>query len=96
MGAYILRYPHTDILTLIPLGFFWTTARIPALLFLGFWFIQQALYGTASLGAPANVGMESGGVAYWAHAGGFIVGALLGPLFGLFSHSEATEVSYPQ
>jgi membrane associated rhomboid family serine protease len=37
------------------------------------------------LEAPANVGMESGGVAYWAHAGGFIFGAVLGPLLGLFS-----------
>jgi membrane associated rhomboid family serine protease len=86
MGAYILRYPKANILTLIPIGLFITTARIPALLFLGFWFIQQALYGVTSLGAPANVGMESGGIAYWAHAGGFLIGVLLGPLFGLFSN----------
>jgi len=41
--------------------------------FLGFWFVQQALYGVASLNAPSNIGMESGGIAYWAHAGGFCI-----------------------
>ena len=83
MGAYILRYPHAEVLTLIPLGFFITTLQLPAIFFLGFWFVQQAFYGVASLQAPSNIGMESGGVAYWAHAGGFVFGAILGPLFGL-------------
>lgn len=85
MGAYILRYPKASVLTLLPLGFFITTVRIPAFFFLGWWFIQQAFYGAASLNAPANIGMEGGGVAYWAHAGGFVFGAILGPLLGLFS-----------
>jgi membrane associated rhomboid family serine protease len=85
MGAYILKFPQTKIVTLIPLGFFFTTFRIPAIFFLGFWFLQQAFNSFAMLGAPANVGMEGGGVAYWAHAGGFIFGAILGPLLGLFS-----------
>lgn len=84
MGAYILRFPRAKILTLVPLGFILFPFRIPALFFLGFWFVMQALYGVASLGAPANLGMESGGIAYWAHAGGFAFGAILGPLFGLF------------
>ncbi len=84
MGAYILRYPKVSILTLIPLGFFITTIRVPAFIFLGIWFIQQAFYGVASLDVAANVGMEGGGIAYWAHAGGFAFGALLGPIFGLF------------
>lgn len=83
MGAYILRYPHAKVLTLIPLGFFITTFEVPAIFFLGFWFVQQAFYSIASLQAPTNIGMESGGVAYWAHAGGFVFGAILGPLFGL-------------
>jgi membrane associated rhomboid family serine protease len=83
LGAYILRFPRARILTLIPLGFFLTTFRIPAIFFLGFWFFQQALYSIASLQATADMG--SGGVAYWAHAGGFVFGAILGPLFGLFS-----------
>jgi len=85
LGAYVLRFPKAKILTLIPLGFFITTFRIPAVFFLGFWFAQQALYGVASLGATTNVGMEEGGVAYWAHAGGFVFGAILAPLLGLFS-----------
>lgn len=85
MGAYILRYPKAKVLTLIPLGIFFTTVRISAFWFLGFWFLQQAFYGVASVNAPANIGMEGGGIAYWAHAGGFVFGALLGPLLGLFS-----------
>ncbi|MEG3902842.1 rhomboid family intramembrane serine protease [Microcoleus sp. B4-C5] len=88
LGAYILRFPHAKILTLLPLGFFITTFRIPAIFFLGFWFVQQALYGIASLQIRSNVGMEGGGIAYWAHAGGFVFGVLLGPLFGLFASKE--------
>lgn len=83
MGAYILRYPHARVLTLVFLGFFVTTLQIPAVFFLGLWFVQQALYGIASLQVPSNIGMESGGVAYWAHAGGFVFGAILAPMFGL-------------
>ncbi|CAD5984132.1 Rhomboid protein 1, mitochondrial [Planktothrix tepida] len=85
MGAYILKFPQAKILTLIPLGFFFYTIRVPAIFFLGFWFVQQAFNGLISLGVPANVGMQQGGVAYWAHAGGFVFGAILGPLLGLFS-----------
>lgn len=85
MGAYIVRFPEVRILTLLPIFIFITVIRIPAYFFLGLWFVQQAFYGVASLGAPTNVGMESGGIAYWAHAGGFVFGAILGPLFGLFT-----------
>jgi len=84
MGAYILRFPRAQVLTLIPLGFFLTTFRLPAFVFLGFWFVQQAFYGLATLPARTTTGMESGGIAYWAHAGGFVFGAILGPLLGLF------------
>lgn len=91
LGAYILRFPNARILTLVPLGFFITTFRIPAVFFLGFWFVQQALYGIASLGARTNVGMESGGIAYWAHAGGFVFGAILGPLLGLFASESPSR-----
>jgi membrane associated rhomboid family serine protease len=78
MGAYIIKYPKAKILTLIPLGIIFTTFRIPAVFFLGFWFVQQAFSSFVSLGMP-----EAAGVAYWAHAGGFIFGAVLGPLLGL-------------
>lgn len=83
LGAYILRFPKARILTLVPLGFFITTFRIPALFFLGFWFFQQFLYGFASLQTTTTI--ETGGVAYWAHAGGFVVGLALGPMLGLLS-----------
>ncbi|HEY9709003.1 MAG TPA: rhomboid family intramembrane serine protease, partial [Oculatellaceae cyanobacterium] len=85
MGAYIIRFPNAQIRTLVFLGPFIIFPNIPAMFFLGIWFIQQALYGVASLNVPTNIGMESGGIAYWAHAGGFVFGAILGPLLGLFS-----------
>lgn len=84
MGAYILRFPNAKILTLVPLFFIFFVARIPAVFYLGFWFLQQAFNGIASLGSQAQVGMEGGGIAYWAHAGGFVFGAILGPILGLF------------
>lgn len=89
MGAYIFRFPQVRILTLVPIGIYLTTLRIPALLYLGFWFVQQAFYGVASLDTSLTIGMEGGGIAYWAHAGGFIFGAILGPLLGLFSQTES-------
>ena len=67
MGAYIIKYPKAKIVTLLPLGIIFTTVRVPAFFFLGFWFVQQAVSSFASLSMP-----EAAGVAYWAHAGGFI------------------------
>ena len=78
MGAYLIKYPKARIVTFLPLFIIWTTVRIPAIYFLGFWFVQQAFSSVASLGMP-----EAAGVAYWAHAGGFIFGAILGPMLGL-------------
>lgn len=89
MGAYILKFPQAKIVTVIPLGLFFPLFRIPAVYFLGFWFVEQALNGITSLEVATSVGMESGGVAYWAHAGGFIAGAILGPVLGLFSAKSA-------
>jgi membrane associated rhomboid family serine protease len=85
LGAYILRFPHARVRTLVFLGPFITFPAIPAIFFLGIWFIQQALYGVATLSVESNIGMENGGVAYFAHIGGFVFGAILGPLLGLFS-----------
>lgn len=84
MGAYILRFPTAEILLILPLGFIFIPFRIPAYAFLGFWFLQQAFNGILSLDANMNIGMEGGGIAYWAHAGGFIVGIILAPILGLF------------
>ena len=93
MGAYIIKFPQARIVTLVPLGFFFPIFRIPAVYFLGFWFVEQALNGISSFEVNASVGMESGGVAYWAHAGGFIAGVILGPMLGLFSNSSASKAT---
>jgi membrane associated rhomboid family serine protease len=74
LGAYMTLYPHARVLTLIPLGIFIKTARIPAVFFLGFWFLQQFLYGTLTLSVTTAQG---GGVAWWAHIGGFAAGFVL-------------------
>jgi len=71
LGAYLLLYPHAKVLTLIFLGFFIETVRIPASLLLTFWIIVQFLSGAFSLTS------SSGGVAWFAHIGGFIMGILL-------------------
>jgi membrane associated rhomboid family serine protease len=83
MGAYIIRFPKAPVRTIIP-PFFMFPFSLPAFVYLGIWFAQQAFYSFATLATPTHVGMEGGGIAYWAHAGGFVFGALLGTLFGLF------------
>lgn len=90
MGAYVLRFYDREILTLLPIFIIWTTIRVPAIFFIGFWFVQQAFYGVASLNTSASIGMEGGGVAYWAHAGGFVFGAILAPILGLFDNNRDT------
>jgi membrane associated rhomboid family serine protease len=71
MGAYIVLYPRVRIHMLIFLGFFITRAVVPAYLMLGYWLLLQLLGGLPSLGD------EAGGIAFWAHAGGFLAGAVL-------------------
>jgi membrane associated rhomboid family serine protease len=71
MGAYVLLYPRVNVHMLIFLGFYVTTIAVPAVFMLGYWFVLQLLSASASLGA------EGGGVAFWAHVGGFVAGALL-------------------
>ena len=70
MGAYMVRFPWARIVTLIPLFFFFTTIELPAVIMLFYWFFIQFASGAASLG------MEGGGVAWWAHIGGFVAGAV--------------------
>ena len=71
MGAYILLYPRVRVHMLIFLGFFITTIGVPAIVMLGYWFVVQLLSGVATAGATG------GGVAFWAHVGGFVAGAVL-------------------
>jgi membrane associated rhomboid family serine protease len=75
MGAYILLYPKVRIHMLIFLGFFITTVVVPAYVMLGYWFLIQIL------GGLPTIGNEEGGVAFWAHVGGFVAGAILIHLF---------------
>lgn len=74
LGAYILLYPKARVMALIPLGFFLRVTYLPSFVFLGIWFLYQFLFGVSSLGAK-------GGVAYFAHIGGFVAGLLLALFF---------------
>ncbi|MBS9385755.1 MAG: rhomboid family intramembrane serine protease [Dolichospermum sp. BR01] len=76
LGAYLIWFPQARITTLIFLGFFITTINVPALVIIGIFFIQNLISGFASLQAAANMSVETGGVAYWAHLGGFVVGSI--------------------
>lgn len=76
LGAYLVLYPASKVRTLIPLGFFMRIALLPASLVLGLWFIIQLVQGILTLGQSSDMG----GVAVWAHAGGFVAGALLARL----------------
>jgi membrane associated rhomboid family serine protease len=82
LGAYVISYPFARVLTLIPIFIFIQVIEIPALIVLGFWFLMQFLNGTASL---AMTTASQGGVAWWAHVGGFVVGMLL---IGLFPRKD--------
>ncbi|MBD2501040.1 rhomboid family intramembrane serine protease [Anabaena azotica] len=84
LGAYLIRFPQARVKTLLFLGFFVTTISVPALVIIGIFFIQNVISGLVSLQAAANMSIETGGVAYWAHIGGFVFGVILSPVFGLF------------
>jgi membrane associated rhomboid family serine protease len=84
LGAYLIRFPQARVTTLVFLGFFVTTISVPALVIIGIFFIQNVISGLVSLQAAANMSIETGGVAYWAHIGGFVFGIILAPIFGLF------------
>jgi rhomboid family protein len=75
-GAYFLFYPRAKVVTLIPIFIFFQVVEIPAFFFLLFWFGFQLLLGIGSLGTTAA---SSGGIAFWAHIGGFVAGMVLGP-----------------
>ena len=76
LGAYLIWFPQARITTLVFLGFFITTINIPALVIIGIFFIQNLIAGFASLQSAAKMSVETGGVAYWAHLGGFVVGSI--------------------
>ncbi|MCF6150486.1 MAG: rhomboid family intramembrane serine protease [Candidatus Kuenenia sp.] len=78
LGAYMICYPRARVLVLLPLLFIWQFIELPAFIVLGFWFLIQFFNGTAAI---ANT--QGGGVAWWAHIGGFVLGIILVKLFSL-------------
>lgn len=78
LGAYMLLYPGARIVTFVPIFFLPWFVEVPAIAYLGLWFVMQFLSGTMELAAAESAG---GGVAWWAHAGGFVAGMVLLPLF---------------
>jgi len=78
LGAYLLLFPHSRVITLIPIFFFFEIIEIPAFFYLGFWFFAQLFNGLFTLAARV---FQSGGVAWWAHVGGFVAGMALVPIF---------------
>lgn len=74
LGAYVMLYPRANVLVFIPLIVFFWIARIPALVVLGIWFLWQFVNATGS-------DLSKGGVAFWAHVGGFLIGMALVHLF---------------
>jgi membrane associated rhomboid family serine protease len=83
MGAYLVLYPRVRVFTLVPLGFFITTIALPAWVMLVYWLGLQLLSGVASMGRTG------GGVAFWAHVGGFAAGVVLVKLFARRDHVVA-------
>jgi rhomboid family protein len=75
MGAYFILYPHSRVVTLVTLLFFWQIMEIPAIAFLGIWFLMQFLSGVGSI-ATATSHSPGGGTAFWAHVAGFAAGAI--------------------
>jgi membrane associated rhomboid family serine protease len=78
LGGYILLFPRARVVTVIFIVFFFTILELPAILILGFWFVQQVLFGYFDLNTGGN---PEGGVAYFAHIGGFVFGLIAIKLF---------------
>ena len=78
LGGYILLFPRAKVLTVVVLIFFFTLIELPAVVMLGIWFAEQALFAAGGLVQPLGNG---GGIAYYAHVGGFVFGLLLIKLF---------------
>jgi len=92
MGAYLVLYPRVRVYVLVFLGFFVTTIALPAWTMLLYWFVLQFIGGLAGL----VVAKEGGGVAFWAHAGGFVAGIALIKLFARRDYIEARESQHWQ
>jgi len=83
MGGYLLLYPNVRVYAILPLGFFFTTIAVPAWVMLGYWFLLQFISGLVDIGG------DQGGVAFWAHIGGFVAGVVMIKLFARSDYIEA-------
>jgi membrane associated rhomboid family serine protease len=88
MGAYFVLFPGSRVVTFIPIFIFGGFIRLPAIVYLGFWFVMQIFSGFSSF--VIGSGTEAGGVAWWAHVGGFLFGMLFVRAF-----TKKTYSSYP-
>ena len=79
MGAYIVLYPHSRVLTLVFIFLFVDVVEVPAVLFLGLWFVTQLFSGVGTLFTAG--GQMAGGIAFWAHVAGFLSGVVLVKVF---------------
>jgi len=79
LGAYLICFPFARVLTVVPIFFFFQIIEMPAVLLLLFWFVLQFFSGTLSIAVTAQTG--GGGVAWWAHVGGFVCGMLFINIF---------------
>ncbi len=92
LGGYILLYPRARVVTLIFIVFFFTILELPAMAVLGLWFLQQVAFGYFDHANPAGGG---GGVAYFAHIGGFVFGLLTIKLFANRQKDYTVPPKYP-
>lgn len=90
LGAYFLLYPKARILTLIPVFIFFYFVEIPAFFYLGFWFFMQFIQGSVQWLAVSTA--AKGGIAWWAHIGGFAAGFVL---IHFFKNSNSRAIRYP-
>lgn len=93
MGAYLVLFPRVRVFTLIPLGFFSQVIPLPAWGMLVYWMVLQLVGGFSSV---AGTGEEGGGVAFWAHIGGFVAGVILVKLFARADHLQAHRAHHWQ
>jgi membrane associated rhomboid family serine protease len=93
LGGYILLYPRARVITVIFIVFFFTIIELPALVVLGLWFLQQVAFGYFDINQPA--GGSSGGVAYFAHIGGFVFGLAAIKLFASRTKDYSPPPKYP-
>ncbi len=91
LGGYIICYPTARVLTAIPIFFIIRLIEVPAAVYLGFWFISQAFTGIASIAKEPG---EEGGIAWWAHIGGFIAGAVLIKIMSFRRESRTRDFDY--